>query len=222
MRIAALEAYGIDEAVLEVWRSGGHERLLPIQENAVRDAKVLEGKNVVVFSPTSSGKTFVGEMAAVQVARQNRRVVYLVPHKALAEEKFNEFKTRYGGLGIRSVISTRDHREFDRDIRRGQFHIAVVVYEKMQGLLVVSPSMLRHVGLVVIDEFQMIGDHSRGADLEILLTKIKTSARKAQIIGLSAVLGSSEQLARWLDAGLCKTERRPVELRRPQTAAVNL
>lgn len=214
MRITALEAFGIDEEVLDVWQSTGHENLLPIQETAIRQAKVLDGQNIVVFSPTSSGKTFVGEMAAVRMARQNRRAIYLVPQKALAEEKYHEFKTKYGGLGIRSVISTRDHKEFDRDIRRGQFHIAVIVFEKMQGLLVVSPTLLRHVGLVVIDELQMIGDRSRGAGLEILLTKIKTSETTAQIIGLSAVLGSSQHLARWLGAELCKTERRPVELRK--------
>ncbi|MCK6470846.1 MAG: DEAD/DEAH box helicase [Planctomycetes bacterium] len=214
MRIAALEAFGLDDCVLDVWKSAGHDRLLPVQEMAIRQGKVLDGQNVVVFSPTSSGKTFVGEMAAVRMARQNKRVVYLVPQKALAEEKYREFKRQYGSLGIRIVISTRDRKEYDRDIRRGHFHIAVVVFEKMQGLLVVSPTLLRNVGLVVIDELQMLGDRTRGAGLEILLTKIKTSAAAAQIIGLSAVLGSSHQLARWLGAGLCRLEQRPVELRK--------
>ena len=214
MRIAALEAYGLDENVLDLWKSGGHDRLLPVQTMAIRQGKVLDGQNVVVFSPTSSGKTFVGEMAAIRVARQNKRVVYLVPQKALAEEKYREFKRRYGPLGIRVVISTRDRKEFDRDIRQGQFHIAVAVFEKMQGLLVVSPNLLRNVGLVVIDELQMLGDKTRGADLEILLTKIKTSASQAQLIGLSAVLGASHRLARWLGASLCQTEKRPVELRK--------
>jgi len=214
MRIAALEAFGLDDCVLDVWKSTGHDRLLPVQEMAIRQGKVLDGQNVVVFSPTSSGKTFVGEMAAIRMARQNKRVVYLVPQKALAEEKYREFKRQYGSLGIRVAISTRDRKEYDRDIRRGHFHIAVVVFEKMQGLLVVSPTLLRSVGLVIIDELQMLGDKTRGADLEILLTKIKTSAAKAQIIGLSAVLGSSHRLANWLGAGLCRLEQRPVELRK--------
>jgi helicase len=214
MKIATLEAYGLDEAVLKLWKDAGREQLLPVQEQAIRSGRVLEGKNVVVFSPTSSGKTFVGEMAAIRMARQKKRVVYLVPQKSLAEEKYREFQRQYAPLGVRVVISTRDHKEFDTDIRRGLFHVAIVVFEKMQGLLVVSPGLLSGVGLVVIDELQMIGDKNRGADLEILLTKIKTSAGKAQIIGLSAVLGNSRRLAQWLGAELCRFEHRPVELRK--------
>jgi len=214
MRIAALEAFGIDGKVIDLWQADGHEELLPVQEHALQKCRVMDGRNVLVFSPTSSGKTFVGEMAAIRTARQNKRAVYLVPQKALAEEKFNEFRSRYGPLGVRVVISTRDRREFDRDINRGQFHIAVIVFEKMQGLLVTSPGLLRNVGLVVIDELQMIGDKARGADLELLLTKIKLSEGRPQIIGLSAVLGNSERLAKWMDAELCHTNLRPVELRK--------
>jgi len=214
MRIAALEAFGIDDQVIDLWREVGHETLLPIQENAVREGKVLDGRNILVFSPTSSGKTFVGEMAAIKTARQNKRVIYLVPQKALAEEKYTEFRNKYGSLGVRIVISTRDRREFDQDINRGHFHIAVIVFEKMQGLLVSNPSLLRNVGLVIVDELQMIGDSTRGANLEILLTKIKISDGGSQIVGLSAVLGNSEGLAKWLNAELCRSNRRPVELRK--------
>jgi len=168
----------------------------------------------VLFSPTSSGKTFVGEMAAVRVAHQCQRVIYLVPQKVLAEEKYRDFKRKYSRLGVRVVVSTRDHKESDRDIQRGRFHIAVVVFEKLRGLMISYPRLMEKVGLVVIDELQMIGDKSRGPDLEILLTKIKMTARKAQIIGVSAVLGSSAELAKWLGARLCTLERRPIELRK--------
>ena len=142
MRISALEAYGLDECVIDLWKGAGHRELLPIQEIAVQQGKVLDGQHVVVFSPTSSGKTFVGEMAAVRVARQGHRVIYLVPQKALAEEKYREFKRKYACLGIRVVISTRDHKDDDTDIRQGHFHIAVVVFEKMRGLLVVTPTRI--------------------------------------------------------------------------------
>jgi len=117
MKVTALEAFGVDEQTIQVWQKEGHGELLPIQEAAIRQGQVLEGKNVVIFSPTSSGKTFVGEMAAIRMARHNRRVIYLVPQKALAEEKYREFRRLYGSLGVRVVISTRDRREFDKDIR---------------------------------------------------------------------------------------------------------
>ena len=214
MRIAAVEAYGIEDAVVDVWRETGHESLLPVQELALTRHNALDGRNLLVFSPTSSGKTFVGEMAAVKKARENSRVLYLVPQKALAEEKYGDLRRKYSRLGIRTVISTRDRREFDRDINAGRFHIAVVVYEKMQGLLVSNPALPRHIGLVVADELQMIGDKERGPNLEILLTKLKLADSRPQIIGLSAVLGNSRILADWLGAELCATRQRPVELRR--------
>jgi len=214
MRIESLEAFGVDEKIVDLWRAAGHERILPIQEVAIRKGKILDGKNAVIFSPTSSGKTFVGEMAAVRTARKNHRAIYLVPQKALAEEKFHEFTKKYGSFGVRVVISTRDRKEYDRDIYQGKFHIAVVVFEKMQSLLVTSPAMLRNVGLVVVDEMQMIGDVTRGPGLEILLTKILLAQDKPQIIGLSAVLGNAQAIADWMGAELCEDHSRPVELRK--------
>jgi replicative superfamily II helicase len=59
-----------------------------------------------------------------------------VPTKALAEEKYAQFTNLYFDLGIKTVISTRDHQQYDDDIRKLNFHIAVVVYEKMKNLLV--------------------------------------------------------------------------------------
>lgn len=214
MRITALEAFGIDSRILSLWEEAGYKELLPIQQHALQKGKVLDGGNAVIFSPTSSGKTFVGEMAAVKTARRNRRVIYLVPQKSLAEEKFREFQSRYASLGVRVVISTRDRKQHDRDIRRGRFHIAVIVFEKMHALMVSSPAILRNVGLVVIDELQMLGDKTRGPALEILLTKVLLAEDKPQIICLSAVLGNAKGLADWLGATLCEDHHRPVELRR--------
>lgn len=214
MKTASLEAFGIDPDILNIWQQAGQEELLPIQEEAVKRGKVLEGNNVVIFSPTSSGKTFVGEMAAVRTAQNLRRVIYLAPQKALAEEKYRDFHAKYANFGIRVVISTRDRKESDPAIHRGDFHIAVVVFEKMQSLLVANPALLQNVGLVVVDELQMVGDQTRGAGLEILLTKLILAESKPQIVGLSAVLGNAKELADWLGATLCESRKRPVELRR--------
>ena len=214
MKTALLEAFGVEDRILKIWQDSGFDELLPVQKLAIQKGKVLDGKNAVVFSPTSSGKTFVGEMAAVRTARQNRRVIYLVPQKALAEEKFQEFQRRYQSLGVRVVISTRDRKEYDRDIRRGRFHIAVIVFEKMHALLVSCPTLLRNIGLVVLDELQMLGDEFRGPALEILLTKVILAQDRPQIICLSAVLSNAQGLANWLGAALCEEYQRPVELRK--------
>jgi helicase len=158
-------------------------------------------------------KTLVGEIVSVHYAMAKKRALYLVPMKALAEEKYHHFKEMYGELGIETIISTHDRKEYDQDLERKEFDIAVVVFEKFKSLLVSNPNLLQGIGLIVIDELQMMGDETRGAGLELLLTKILLSPYKPQLLGLSAVLGDGEDLARWLRAELLVETSRPVELR---------
>jgi len=214
MRVDTLEAYNVAPDILAIWRESVGADLLPVQERAVKEFGLFSQGNLIVFSPTSSGKTFIGEMAAVKAARENTKVFYLVPQKALAEEKFQEFRQRYGKAGIKVVVSSRDHREYDDDIERREFQIAVVVFEKMQALLVSPPQLMEAVGLVVVDELQLLTDPTRGPNLELLLTKLRIAGSRPRILGLSAVLGRSQVLADWLGARLLVDTRRPVELRK--------
>src|SRR5712692_3976936 len=209
-----LRAYGIGDDIIDIWKQSYGEFLLPIQEKAIVRHNVLGGRNVIIFAPTSSGKTLVGEIVSVHYAMAKKRALYLVPMKALAEEKYHHFREMYGELGIKTIISKHDRKEYDRDLERQEFHIDVVVFEKLNALLVKNPTLLEGIGLVVIDELQMMGDETRGAGLELLLTKILLSPFRPQILGLSAVLGDAEDLARWLKAELLIETRRPVELRK--------
>ena len=214
MKIETLEAYNVPSDIIDVWRTHVGPELLPVQERAVKEFGLFGTDNLIVFSPTSSGKTFIGEMAAVRAARQNTKVFYLVPQKALAAEKFEELRRRYGPVGINVVVSSRDRREFDDQILRRDFQIAVVVFEKLQALLVSRPQLMKVVGLVVVDELQIITDRERGPTLELLLTKLRIATARPRIIGLSAVLGRAQTLADWLGARLLVDTRRPVELRK--------
>jgi helicase len=162
MRVDTLEAYNVPTDLLEIWRTTVGPTLLPVQELAVKEYGLFAGGNLIVFSPTSSGKTFIGEMAAVKAARENTKVFYLVPQKALAEEKYHEFSRRYAKAGVDVAISSRDRREFDGQILGRQFQIAVVVYEKLQALLVAQPNLIQGIGLVVVDELQMLTTTSAG------------------------------------------------------------
>ncbi|HXG18123.1 MAG TPA: DEAD/DEAH box helicase [Methylomirabilota bacterium] len=211
-RIYDLRRYGLPETLLDIWVQQQGEYLLPVQETAVQRYGLFEGRSLVISSPTSSGKTFVGEMAAMRAAFTGKRVFYLTPLRALAEEKFRTFCERYGAYGIKTTIATRDRREFDRDIEQGDFHLAVLVYEKLAQLLVRQPHLLRSVALVVVDELQMIGDADRGPGLELSLAKLLGSVPQPQLLGLSAVLQEAQEIAQWLQAELLLQEERPVEL----------
>lgn len=224
MLIQYLEAYNIYPEIIKLWQQKYGDRLLPIQELAVKQYHILDGKSLLLFSPTSSGKTFVAEMAAIKQAGDKKKVIFAVPLKSLAEEKFRQFQSVYSRFGIRTVISTRDRSEYDFALDSGNFDIAVMVYEKFNSLLIKRQDILDHLGLVVIDELQMLGDESRGTDLDLLLTKLilrkeltqtnPEPGKRLQLLGLSAVLGNADRLARWLDIPLLVHSLRPVELRK--------
>ena len=148
-------------------------------------------------------------------AHRKKRGFYLVPFKALAEEKYTDFSERYGrpDIGLMIVISDRDHRERDNDIRLGNYDIAILTYEKLLALLTTNPGLIEQCDCVVIDEIQMVLDRDRGATLELLLTAIRRCRRKPQIIGLSAVLGDLNDFDEWLEAKVVHSRERPVELR---------
>ena len=212
MTIDSLTSYGIQQPLIDTWKDTGITTLTECQSRVLTYQPLWAGKNILVVAPTSSGKTFVGEVLAARSAFSLKRAIFLVPYKALAEEKYAEFRERYGNLGISVVISDGDHTRFDKEIRRGDFGIAVIVYEKMAQLLIQSPGILVDCSLIVVDEIQMIADRTRGPSLEILLTHIRQLTDQLQIVGLSATMSDLGGLDSWLDADVVNIQGRPVPL----------
>ena len=211
MRMTELLRYDIPAEIIALWQREESETLLPAQEMAIKRHNLFSSRNLLIQAPTSSGKTFIGEMAAIQTALRRKKVIYLVPLKALAEEKFEDFRAKYREYGIDVIISTRDHREYDGRLEDGAFSIAVVVFEKLSQLLVRRPERIKEIELIIADELEILSDPERGAQIEVLLTRILQSERR--MIGLSAVIGHADKLAQWMNADLLLHERRPVELR---------
>jgi helicase len=212
--IKSLWEHGIPEPVLERWAE--HlPGLNQLQQDAVNEAGLLEGRNVLVMAPTSSGKTMVGELAALRATQNGGRSVFLLPTKALVNEQQDRFERLYGTLGVRTIRATGDFTDQVTALVRGQFDIAVLTYEMFTRLALANPHLLRLVSVIVIDEVQTVVDPGRGPELEFLLTLIKS--RKAegiepQLIALSAVLGDLGGLDSWLDAYLLHRTERPVPL----------
>jgi len=215
MRTAQLARLGVPSAVVETWGRGFGEDLLPVQVRAIEEGRILDDDgNLLIVAPTGSGKTAAAELALMKAVRDGKLGFYLVPTRPLADEKHTELAERYGPLGMRVVVSSRDRRDSDLVIARREFDIAVVVVEKLQALLVRWPDLLEHIGLLVVDELQMLGSGERGAALERLLAKLLDAPHRPRIIGLSAALGDPDAIADWLRARLVRDEHRPVELRK--------
>ncbi len=180
-------------------------RLYPPQEECL-GMGLLDGRNLLVSIPTASGKTLVAEIAMHHHIAQSGKCLYIVPLKALAREKLDDF----GGHGVRVGISTGD---FDRrDARLGMNDIIVATSEKVDSLLRNNAPWLDAITLLVIDEIHLIDSESRGATLEMVIAKLRCRNPGMQIIGLSATIGNPEDLADWLDAGLVSGTWRPVDL----------
>jgi len=195
-------------------KEGGRMQYAPTGANDKKSALRQDKNNLLVIAPTSSGKTFIGEMAAITQVIHQKKVIYLVPLRSLAEEKYRHFKNLYSNWGLETVVSTRDHREDDQRIMRGNYKIAVMVYEKFYYFLLKHPNFLIDVSLVVIDEMQLINNPKWGPLIENLIDHLRRKNGNLRIIALSAFIENQEKLLKWFPGQSLLSYQRPVKLRK--------
>ena len=184
-------------------------KLRPAQEKSIKKG-LLEGRNLLVCTPTASGKTLIAELAALKSIIEGKgKTVYIVPLKALASEKFKDFKRKYSQIA-KIALSIGDIDSADPFLV--EYDLIVTTSEKLDSLLRHHAPWISNIKTVVIDEIHLLNDHERGPTLEILLTILKQLLKNAQIIGLSATIGNAEELAEWLNADLVVDDWRPVKL----------
>ncbi|MBN2457895.1 DEAD/DEAH box helicase [Candidatus Woesearchaeota archaeon] len=184
--------------------------LRPAQEKAI-DSGLLEGKSLLVCTPTASGKTLIAELAMMNnIYKGIGKAVYIVPLKALASEKYRDFKNRYPDIKVALSIGDSDSSES----RLSSYDLIVLTSEKLDSLIKHHAPWLRDVKTVVIDEIHLLNDPSRGPTLEILITLLRKMLKNIQLVGLSATIGNPFELSDWLSAEPVLDEWRPVELKK--------
>lgn len=211
--IASLANAGFPEGLIQAW-AGAIPSLNALQVSAINEFGVLDGDHLVVSAPTSSGKTMIGELAALRSVLDRRRALFLLPLKALVADKRRHFQALYGPFGIRTIEATGETDDIT-PLLRGQYDIALLTYEKFAAIALTFPHVLSQAGVIVIDEAQMIADLGRGANLEFILTLIRMQRRSGvepQMIALSAVIGDTNGLEHWLGARLLRRNERPIPL----------
>ena len=206
----------IDKQVIELLAKEALDELYPPQQHAI-EAGVLNGKNLVLASPTASGKTLVAELCILQHVLEHRgKAIYLAPLRALASEKFNEFQ-RYSAIKkpngdhVRAGISTGDYDGSDPWL--GRYDIILCTNEKADSLLRHKAPWMSELTLVVADEVHLLTEQERGPTLEVVLTRLTEINPNIQVLALSATVRNAEEVGSWLKAGSVTTDWRPVPLR---------
>ncbi len=212
MRVADLD---IPQRVKDLLLERGYDELYPPQADAI-ETGVLDGRNLVMASPTASGKTLIAELCAVKhVVERGGKVLYLTPLRALAWEKYEEFQAYAGierrdGRKIRVGVSTGDLDS--RTSWLADYDIVITTNEKCDSLLRHRSPWMEGVTLVVADEIHLIGN-DRGPTLEVAIARLRQMSPKTQILALSATIRNPDEIAEWLEADYVKTDWRPVPLR---------
>jgi len=201
-----IQDLAIPEPLRQQYLGLGILELYPPQATCVEKG-LLEGKNLLVAIPTASGKTLIAEMAMHRHIAKGGKCLYIVPLKALASEKYEEF----GNKGVQVGISTGDLDR--RDDALGKNDIIVATSEKVDSLLRNGARWITEITLIVVDEVHLIDSPDRGPTLEMVIAKMRYRNPAMQIIGLSATIGNPKMLAGWLDAELVTSTWRPVDLR---------
>lgn len=188
-------------APLDASLSGALNRLrLPDlwQREAVQALR--EGADVVVDAPTGAGKTYVFELFADEAAAPNRQMVFAVPTRALANDKYQEWKAAGRQVGI-----TTGDLSIDAD---APLVVATLEAQRERLLSPAAPSLL------AIDEYQMLADASRGSHYEAVIAAAPPSV---QLLLLSGSVANPGDIAAWLErigrrAALVRSAERPVPL----------
>ena len=189
----------------------GIRKLYPPQAEAIK-AGVLDGENLILATPTASGKTLIALMAASIHLIRGGKVLYLVPLRALASEKLQEIQELLcRGSGFRVAASTGDYDSSDPWLAK--YDIIVATNEKADSLLRHRAEWIDDLTMIVFDELHLLGDEDRGPTLEMVITKLKRRLGDFQTLGLSATISNAEELAEWLGAKPIISDWRPVPLK---------
>ena len=206
----------VPTSVKEVLFNLGFAELFPPQEETIQ-AGVLEGKNIVLASPTASGKTLIAELCGLKhVLEKGGKVLYLAPLRALASEKFDDFKKyssikKDDGRKVSVGISTGDFDTADNWLQR--YDIIVTTNEKADSLLRHRAKWMDEISLVIADEVHLLNDAGRGPTLEVVLARLLQVNPNIQVLALSATIGNVDEIASWLKATYIVTDWRPVILK---------
>ncbi|MBY9020277.1 MAG: DEAD/DEAH box helicase [Candidatus Lokiarchaeota archaeon] len=201
--------------------------LLPIQAISIEEGLLKQRSNQLITAPTSAGKTLVGELAGVsRIISDKRKMLYLVPIRALASLRTVEFKSKYKSLNLKIIKrigeSLLDKKEPEDLDSLETADIIIATYEAIDHILRSgNKAFLGSIGTIIIDEIQTLSDQERGFILDGLIARLKSVFSDAQYLYLSATIGAPDILAKKLNCILINYNNRPVPIERHLILCLN-
>ena len=190
-------------------REEGIESLYPPQAEAV-EAGVADGDSLVASIPTASGKTLIAQLAMLSAIERGGKALYIVPLRALASEKREEFEA-FEPYGVSIGVATGNYEDSGEWLAGKD--VIVATSEKVDSLVRNGAPWVDDLDCVVSDEVHLVDDPNRGPTLEVTLAKLRRINPNLQVVALSATVGNADEMAEWLDAELVDSSWRPIELR---------
>ncbi|NP_001399493.1 probable ATP-dependent DNA helicase HFM1 isoform X2 [Rattus norvegicus] len=189
-----------------------------IQSKAFDDLLYTD-RNFVICAPTGSGKTVVFELAITRLLMEaplpwlNMKVVYMAPIKALCSQRFDDWKEKFGPIGLTCKELTGD-TVMDDLFEIQHANIIMTTPEKWDSMTRKwrDNSFIQLVRLFLIDEVHVIKDENRGPTLEVVVSRMKTvqslsktlenaSPAPVRFVAVSATIPNAEDIAEWLSDG---------------------
>lgn len=168
-------------------------KLDPFQQVSI--ASIERSESVLVSAHTSAGKTVVAEYAIAQSLKNNQRVIYTSPIKALSNQKYREFAEEFGDVGLMTGDVTINPTAT----------CLVMTTEILRSMLYRGSEIMREVAWVVFDEIHYLRDKSRGVVWEETIILLPD---KVRYVFLSATIPNAMQFAEWIT----KTHGQPVHV----------
>ncbi|MBS7624318.1 MAG: DEAD/DEAH box helicase [Candidatus Bathyarchaeia archaeon] len=189
----------------------------PTEPQAKVIPKILEGKNVLLISPTASGKTEAAMLPILHMLIQlpkkepGIKVLYITPLRALNRDMLERLEWWCNKLDIKLAVRHGDTDANERSRQaRSPPDVLITTPETLQSILSgwIMRRHLQSIRWVVVDEVHELADSKRGSQLALALERLRTICGKDfQIIGLSATIGSPDKVAQFLVGN-----NRPVEI----------
>lgn len=156
----------------------------PFQRQAID--LITQGRSVIVSAPTGVGKTLVADFLVEQIISQGQKVVYTAPIKALSNQKYKEFKQRFGEERVGIVTG---------DINvNPRADCLIMTTEIFRNMVLAQEPFVQDVSYIIFDEIHYI-DSERGVAWE---ESVIFAPPHIRVLGLSATIGNLDQLAAWL------------------------